>query len=1054
MKRDLLLLMLLIVAMLPTAAWAQSSTVSGRVVDEEAKAIIGATVIVVGTQRGTTTDLNGEFSLAAESDERLSFSYIGYVSEEVTVGARSTFEITLRSESQQLESIEVVSVGYGTVARRDLTGSVAKADMESIMKSNVTNFDQALTGRIAGVVVSSSDGELGQDASITIRGGNSLTQSNEPLYVVDGFPMEGSISSILGSADIESIDILKDASSTAIYGARGANGVVVITTKKGAEGKPRVNFNASFTVDRLANKVDLMDPYEFVKLQSEMFTESEMANSYFSPDSDGNARTLDSYKDVEGYDWQDEVYRQAFTQNYSVSLSGGTREGTRYNVGFSALDQEGVLINSEFQRYQGTLKLIQPITTNLEFTLNANYTHTLTEGVTPTTANSTSSQSGWLIYSIWGYRPISPDPDSSLLTDLTDFDVAGSNDYRFNPVLSAQNEIRETRVNYFNSNGALSYKIRPDLTLKSTGGYTINDRRREEFNGSMTYTGYAGSPSGKGINGLIYNYDRQTYLNENTISYKRRFGRSHNVDAVAGVSMQGESYKFDGVAATQLTTESLGVAGLYTGVSTIVTPLYEDWKMLSYFARFNYNWSYKYYLTLTMRADGSSKFPTDNRWGYFPSVGASWNFDRESWGKSLWWLSAGKLRGSWGQTGNNRTSTTYDYYSIMTTTPDNAASNDYVFNSTISPGYYVSQMSNDDLKWETTTQSDVGVDIGLFDNRIKVTLDYYIKDTRDLLLNATLPSSSGYTSSMMNIGRIQNRGWEFSIETLNISTTDFTWSSSFNIAFNQNEVKELANGQSTLLSTVTWDTDFNSQYPYITQVGQPTGMMYGYIYEGTYKYEDFTQSGGVYTLRDDVPYMNSYTQSTIQPGDPKYTDINGDGVINDSDLTIIGSGQPLHTGGFNNTFTYKSFDLNIFCTWSYGNDILNANRLAFEQGQDTNTNQLASYADRWTAENPTSDIPRVKANGMQVYSSRVVEDGSYLRLSNVSLGYTLSERRVKKLGMQNMRIYASLNNIYTLTSYSGPDPDVSTRNSVLTPGFDWSAYPRTMGCTVGINTTF
>ncbi len=1049
MKKHLFTLTLLIAVLLPSTLWAQTP-IKGVVSDSDKSPIIGATVFVKGTSRGATTDVNGSFTISAASNETLEFSYIGYQTQEVVVGSRTSLNIIMESDAQQMDAVEVVSIGYGTAAKRDLTGSVAKADMGEIMKSNVTNFDQALSGRIAGVVVKSADGELGQEASITIRGNNSLTQSNDPLYVVDGFPMEDSISGILGSADIESIDILKDASATAIYGARGANGVIVITTKKGAEGAPRINFNASYTVDNLANKVDLMDPYQFVELQSEMFTESEMSSSYFSDD-----RDLSYYKDVEGYDWQDEVYRQAFTQNYSLSLSGGTAGGTRYNVSLSALDQEGILINSEFQRYQAKVSLIQPITKKLDFNLSTNYTNTLTKGVTPTSSNSTSTASGWLIYSIWGYRPVSPSMDGSLLTDLTDFDVAGSNDYRFNPVLSAQNEVRNTKVNYLNTNAALTYKILPELTLKSSGGYTINDRRREEFNGTMTYTGYSGSPSGKGINGLIYNYDRRTYLNENTISYKKRFGKSHNVDAVAGVSIQGEQYKFDGVSATQLTTERLGLSGLYTGTAQIVTPVYEDWTMLSYFGRLNYNYKYKYYLTATMRADGSSKFPTANRWGYFPSVGASWNFDREDWAKGLWWMSTGKFRASWGQTGNNRTSTPYDYYAQLTTNPDTSSSNDYVFDGSITSGYYVSQMANETLKWETTTQTNFGVDLAFFEGRVKATVDWYEKDTKDLLLDATIPSSSGYTSAMMNIGRIRNEGWEFSFETLNVSTPNFSWRTTFNIAFNRNEVVELANGQSTLLSTVSWDTDYNSQYAYISQVGQPTGMMYGYIYEGTYKYDDFDVSAdGTYTLKDGVAYLSSFSKAAIQPGDPKYSDVNGDGTVSDSDRTIIGSGQPIHTGGFGNTFTYKGFDLNIFCTWSYGNDILNANRLIFESGLKTNTNQLASYADRWSADNPDSNTPRVKANGMQLYSSRVIEDGSYLRLSNISLGYTLPKELVKSWRMQDVRVYASLNNIYTLTSYSGADPEVSTRSSVLTPGFDWSAYPRTTGATMGVNITF
>ncbi|MFR9591728.1 MAG: TonB-dependent receptor [Rikenellaceae bacterium] len=1048
MKKNLLFIMTLLAVTLTVESFAQSK-ISGKVLGVDKQPIVGATVMVKGTFTGAATNLDGEYSIEATPEQTLVFTFIGYSKQEIVVGSQSDITVTMYEDSATLESVEVVAIGYGTASRRDLTGSVAKADMGEIMKSNVTAFDQALSGRVAGVVVRSGDGELGKESSITIRGNNSLTQSSEPLYVIDGFPMESSMSGLISADDIESIDILKDASATAIYGARGANGVIVITTKKGAEGRPKVAFNASFTIDKLANKIDLMNPYEFVELQSELFTESEMNSSYFS-----DGRTLEDYKDVEGYDWQDEVYRTAFTQNYSVSVSGGGKSGTRYNVALSALDQEGILLNSSFERYQGKINITQPIGKKVDVSLNANYTNSVTKGTSPTTSNNSSSGSGWLIYSVWGYRPISPDPDSSLLTDLTDFDAASSNDYRFNPVLSTQNEVRNTIVDYFNSNLALNYKITPSLTFRSSAGFTLYNRTREEFNGSMTYTGYAGSPSGKGVNGQVLYTDRRNYLNENTLTYNKRFGKSHNLNALVGLSIQSENYKYHGVGATQMTTESLGLAGLYTGDPTIITPVYQDWTMLSYFTRINYNYQYKYYLTMTMRADGSSKFPSHNRWGYFPSIGASWNFNREDWAKGSKWLSVGKLRASWGQTGNNRTSTPYDYYAQIVNSPGASDSFDYVFDSEIVPGYYVSQMANEDLKWETTTQTNFGIDLGLFDNRIKTTIDWYLKDTKDLLLSATLPSSSGYTEAMMNVGQIRNKGWEFSLETVNISKKDFKWTTSFNIAFNRNEIVKLTGGQNTLLSGVTWDYAFNSQYPYISQVGMPTGMMYGFIYEGTYKTSDFDGSTGSYSLKDGVPYLSSIAQENIQPGDPKYSDINGDGVIDDNDRTIIGSGQPLHTGGFGNTFTYKNFDLNIFFTWSYGNDILNANRLIFEQGLKSNTNQLASYADRWSESNPDSDIPRAGANGMELYSSRVVEDGSFLRLSNISLGYTIPERITQKAKMSSFRIYVTLNNIWTLTSYSGPDPEVSTQNSVLTPGFDWSAYPRTFGATIGANITF
>ena len=1028
-------------------AFAQN-TVVGRVVDTNNVPLIGVNVVVKGTTTGTTTGVDGNYSIKVAENQTLVFSYLGYTTVEEVVGKRTAINVKMNEEATQLGAVEIVNIGYGTTTRRDLTGSVAKADLGTMMKANVTSFDQALGGRIAGVVVTTSDGSLGAEANITIRGNNSLTQSNAPLYIIDGFPSEGSFATSINPADIESIDVLKDASATAIYGARGANGVIVINTKRGQEGKPTVNFSATFSMSQIANKVDLMDSYEFVRLQDELVSPTSMASSYYSYSEEyGRNLTLDDYRNIPGIDWQDELYRTAFQQNYNISLSGGNKEGLRYNVGFSALDQDGIIIRSNFQRYQGKANFTLPISKKLTLNANANYSHTATNGVNPTTAETTSSSSGWLMYSVWGYRPVAS-PGQDLLNTIIDESIDGTDDYRFNPVKTAKNEYRKTLVDYLNANVALTWKITPELTFKTTGGYVLNKRRREEFNGVETYTGYPGSPSGKGVNGAIYWTDQSSWSNENTLNYKHRFGRNHNVDLMAGLSFQGQDYTYDGVSATQITSEELGIAGIHTGSYQSVPSNYYDWRMMSMFLRANYNFRYKYYLTFSFRADGSSKFPSDNRWGYFPSVGASWNFNRENLFKNSDWLNNGKLRFSWGLTGNNRTQTPYDFYTQITVTPGSGNSFDYVFDGERAPGYYVSNMTNDRLKWETTEQWNVGIDLGFFEDRLKVTADWYDKVTHDLLLYALLPASSGYEQGMLNIGKIRNRGFELTLETVNVKTRQFQWSTSFNIAFNRNRILALVDNQNTLQTAVSWETHFNSQFPYISQVGKPTGMMYGFIYEGTYKPEDFDAAGN---LLNGVP---AYKGNKMQPGDMKYRDMNGDGKIDDYDRTIIGCGQPLHTGGFSNNFTWKNFDLNIFFSWSYGNDLINANRLIFESGWKSQTNQFASYANRWTPDNPTSDIPRAVATGSEEYSSRVIEDGSYLRLKNVSLGYTIPSRQLRKAGISSMRIYVSADNIWTLTNYSGPDPEVSTRNSVLTPGFDWSAYPRAYGFTAGVNISF
>ena len=1036
---------------------AQNTEVKGRVTDTAGEPLVAVTVYESGnTSNGTVTDIDGNYTISVPPTATLIFSCLGFEEVQEVVAKRNTINVTLAEEQLSIDAAEVVSIGYGTVSRRDLTGSVSKVDMGEIMKTPVTTFDQALTGRVAGVVVSTSDGALGAEANITIRGNNSLTQSSAPLYIIDGFPSESSMATSLNSADIESIDILKDASATAIYGARGANGVIVITTKQGVEGKPKINFSASWTGSTIANKIDLMDGYEFVDFQTDRINIYGGANSYLA-----DGYTLEDYKNAPYVDWQDMVYREALTQNYNISLSGGSKEmGNRYNISFSALDQDGIIVKSNFQRYQGKINFIQKIGKKVELNVLANYSRSVTNGVTPTDAQQSSSASGWLIYSLWGYRPVKPLSQGDILedfmNDIVDTEATDANDYRFNPAKTVQNEYRKTIVDYFNANASLSWTIIDDLVLKVSGGYTMNKRRREEFNGSQTYTGYAGSPSGKGINGAIYWTDQTTWLNENTLTWTKHIRRNHHLNLLAGVTFQGQNTDYKGIRAEQLSTEAIGLNGINTGQYQNVTPYEYQWTLMSGLFRLNYNYKYKYYLTASFRADGSSKFPADNRWGYFPSAGLSWNFNREEALKNSRWLKNGKLRLSWGLTGNNRTSTPYDYYAQITTVPGSPNSYDYVFKGETLPqyvpGFFPGNMANEDLRWETTEQYNVGLDLSFFENdRIRVTADWYLKNTYDLLLNATIPASTGYTTAMMNIGSMRNTGWEFSLETLNINHKNFQWNTTFNIAFNRNKVTGLTRDQYSLLSSVSWDTRFNSQYPYITQVGKPSGLMYGYIYEGTYKADEF--DGGL--LKPGIAYSASTGRTNTAPGDPKYRDINEDGVIDEHDRTVIGCGQPIHTGGFGNSFYFYGFDVNIFFSWSYGNDILNANRLIFENGNIASLNQLATYVDRFDAvDNPNSDIPRIRANDAFVYSSRVIEDGSFLKLRNVSVGYTLPRNVLRKMHFDTMRVYISADNVWTWTNYSGPDPEVSTRNSVLTPGFDWSAYPRAIGVTAGVSFTF
>lgn len=1062
MKINKFIIIVLVIILLPVSLWGQAGkvTVKGNVSDASGP-LPGATVYQDGKMsNGILTGPDGGYTIMVDPDATLIVSCLGYTEIKEKVSGRTNIDFMMKESYETLAASEVVSVGYGSVARRDLTGSVGKVNMDDISKSTPMNFDQALAGRVAGVVVSTSDGAVGSEANIIIRGNNSLTQSSAPLYVIDGFPTESSFASSISPADIESIDVLKDASASAIYGARGANGVIIITTKKGSQGKPTVNFSASWTGSKIANKVDLLNGYDYVRLDDEYYmNRSSSHTSYFTnyledgtPDS--RYYSLEDYASVPYVDWQDYVYRNALSQNYNISLSGGnSKTGTNYNVSFTALDQNGILVKSNFNRYSGSIKLSQKIGEKVKVDFSANYSQANTNGIQPSSSNSNSTVSTYFLYSVWGFRPLKPLRDGvvgdSFINQLVDEEVSNPNDFRFNPMANVKNSYRKIIRNYLNSNVALNWDIIKGLRLRITGGYNQARTRNESFNNSQTMTGHPASPLGKGPNGFIYNTDVTSWLNENTLNYDKIFGNDHNFQALVGFTAQGETTRFTGVEANHVQSELLGVEGLNTGEYQSVTPYKRDWLLLSGLARVNYNYAHKYYVTASLRADGSSKFPSGNCWGVFPSGSVAWSFSNEDWAQNSGWFNTGKIRASWGMTGNNRTQTPYDYYSRFVTRPG-YNSLDYVRDGKTVSGYFRENMENPFLGWETTAQTDIGLDLAFLHNRISLTADIYQKNTYDLLLQATMPASSGYESAMINVGSMRNRGIELSITAIPVQTKNFTWTSTLNFGMNNNTVTALANNQTTLISTIDWHTRYSSQTPYVTKVGMPTGLMYGYRYIGTYKYDEF--SNGT-LLKDGIPYFG--VRENIRPGDPKYEDVNGDGVINDSDRTVIGIGQPLHTGGWNNTFNFYGIDLSIFMNWSYGNDLLNANRLVFEYYDGTQLNQFGTMRNAWSLErNPDSDIPRSGASGMEFYSSRVVEDGSFLRIKTVTLGYTFPSKWLRKIKIQSLRVYLTAENLFTFTNYSGPDPEVSTRNSVLTPGFDWSAYPRARSLTGGVSFSF
>ena len=1052
--------MMLFVLFSVTVAMAQV-LVRGTVVDQTGESVIGASIQVKGTTQGTITDIDGKFSLGVPDKKSvIVVSFIGYATKELQVDTSKPMSIVLEEDTKVLD--EVVVVGYQEVRKKDLTGSVAKADMNELLNTPVGSFDQTLGGRIAGVNVSSSEGTPGGTMNIVIRGNNSLTQDNSPLYVIDGFPVEdAAIASTINPSDIESLDILKDASATAIYGARGANGVVIITTKKGKVGKAQITYDGSVTMHHVTRTIPMMDAYEFVKLQAETYPAS-IANSTggYLMEYQGKQWTLDDYRGIFQYDWQDEILRTALQHNHNIRLTGGT-EGVRYNASVSYYNQDGILLNSGYERFQARANTVIK-RDKLDISLTTNYSRSIQTGSTP----SETSYSGMnnLFYSVWGYRPVTYPNKSmeSLLNDVMDEAIDSSNDYRFNPIRSLKEEYRKYYINNLQLNGYVSYEFIKGLKLKVSGGYTYDARKNDQFNNSNTR--YGGPTSTDKVNAQIIRNERLTWLNENTLTYQTNIKKKHFFNSLVGITFQNSDYEYYSLKSTHIPNESLGMAGMADGTLSSSSSLKSSWSMMSYLARLNYNYKSKYYATASFRADGSSKFSKKHRYGYFPSGSLAWNFMEEEFMAPIKKVvGAGKLRVSWGLTGNNRIGE-YDYYALLQMLKEKQG--DYISNGSIPSGVYPfdNDMSsvgmvpvslpNEGLKWETTEQWNVGLDLSFFNERLNFTADVYRKTTHDLLLEASLPLVSGYYSATKNIGKVRNDGLELSLSTVNVQTKDFTWTSDFNIAFNKNEVLELAENQLSLTTAARFDQNYNSQPSYIAKVGLPMGMMYGYIYEGTYKYDDFVKSGNSYTLKDNVPYFSS--EANTQPGMPKYKDVNGDGIIDTNDRTIIGRGLPIHTGGFTNSFTYKGFDLSVFFQWSYGNDIMNANRLFFENaGGKKDLNQFASYANRWTPENPESDIPAAtKSASNNVISSRIIEDGSYLRLKTVTLGYTFPKALIAKAKLSNARVYVAAQNLWTWTSYSGYDPEVSVRNSALTPGLDFSSYPRAFTLSFGVNLGF
>lgn len=1021
-------------------------TVTGQVTSSDNQSSLqGVNITLKGSSTGVTTDAKGKYSIAVpQRNAVLIFSYIGFVQQQVAVNGRTVVNVALSPSDSKLN--EVVVIGYGTARKKDLTGAVGSVKMEDLQKAPVKSFEEALAGRLAGVTASADDGQPGASVNIVIRGNNSITQDNSPLYVIDGFPLENPDNNAINPAEIESIEVLKDASSTAIYGARGANGVIVITTKKGKIGKPVITYNGYIGFQQNNKKADLMSPYEFVKLQSEI--DSLNTDSTFL----ANGKTFEDYRNVKGIDIQDSIFQATPFRNHFVSLTGGTAD-TKYSVSGSALNQTGILTNSGYNRYQGRFRLDQRVNKNLNVGINTNYSNLKQYGTSPA-QDGNGFYYGNLLFSVWSFRPIAGNltqPEDVDEDDDTFLALQG-----FNPLKTARNALRRRLSDVLTTDAYAEYSFAKNFKLRVTGGLTKTKSRNETFNNTKTPTGSPLTKAGadNGVNGsLIYN-EITNWVNENTLTYSRQITKASLLNTVVGFTMSGTSASSYGASANHIPNEDLGISGIDEGTPVSITSTSSSYKLASYLGRVNYSLFSKYLFTASFRADGSSKFAPANRWSYFPSGAFAWRISDEEFMKPLRFVSNAKLRLSYGSTGNNRVS---DFAYLSRISLPSSVGYSYYNEPVVAA--VLSSLGNVNLKWETTNQTDIGLDLGFLNQRISLEADVYRKVTSNLLLDASLPGSMGFNTALKNIGKVQNQGLELTLNSVNVRNTAFSWFSNFNISFNRNKVLALADGETIRYTTAAWDTYTSGVPLYIAQIGHPIAMFWGYLWDGNYQYSDFDEtSPGVYKLKQDVVSYPASQGNPIQPGNIKYKDITGDGVVDAEDRTIIGNPNPDFTGGFSNDFTYKNFDLSVFFSFSYGNDVININRIIMEgQRVRKNMNYFATYANRWTPENQSNEYFRLNGGGPleYAYSSRVIEDGSYIKLKTVQLGYNFPQSLIRRIKLNNLRLYASAQNLFTWTKYSGFDPEVSKfGSSALRPAFDYSVYPHARTITFGLNVSF
>ena len=1058
-----------------TTAMSQNKTVTGHVTSDAGEPLLGVSVSVKGTKTATATDASGDYSISVPTrgNPILQFSFVGSKTQEIQVGTRSVVNVTLQNNASTLN--DVVVVGYGTVRRKDLTGSVSSVSAKDLKDIPINSSEEALAGRLAGVQVTGSEGSPDAQVQIRVRGGGSITQDNSPLYVVDGIIVDNALST-MSPQDIESIDVLKDASATAIYGARGANGVVIITTKGGHKGKSTISYNGLVGVQKVPHELSVMNPYEFVLYQYERSRGSTQNEQNFL-DTYGTWNDLSLYKQAPFVDWQNQVFgRQAFMQTHNVSISGGS-EKTQFNLSLTYNKNEAVMLNSDYDRKLVNFKLNHEVSKNFKVGFNVRFDNQVINGAG--TSNPGSSGLNFLRQAVRYIPYLSPGQEVANYDPELINETSGNGLYIVNPLLLINSQYKKQYQTLAGLSGFADYTLTRFLSFRTTVGFDYHDYRTNSYDDSLSSNSISNG-SGMPI-ATVQQSNRQTFDNSNVFTFtNRKFDGDFNVnntfDFIAGqetYEVRNESnqiiQRFFPLGTTaEKALGNLNLASPPAGIAEPAPTSNEDVQRISsFFGRLNYGYKDKYLASLSMRADGSSVFAPGRQWGYFPAASFAWKMSEEKFMHGVEpFLSNVKLRLNYGEAGNNR------IQSFLYLTQFNTDQNYYGLQNQLVTAFGSASLSNAFLKWESNVTRNVGLDFSLLNNHVQFSLDYYRNKTKDLLVSVPVPTTSGYVNQIQNVGATANNGFEAQVSASVIQKRNFSWNASFNISFNQNKVLSLGQ-QTSFLQSSGW-AGSNNPADYIIKVGAPVGSMYGLVNDGYYTVDDFDYNSATqtYTLKPGVANDISVTGLTPQPGIIKYKDLNGDSIVNSTDERIIGNANPKFFGGLNQQFAYKNFDLSIFINFQYGNDIFNDNKLEFGSGYTPNANLLSIENNRWKTIDANGNVvtdPKALAElnknatlwrpittGSAFYpQSWAVEDGSFIRINNITFGYSLPSSLIKKMNMQRFRAYVTVNNLAVITNYSGYDPEVNTRRSTpMTQGVDFSAYPRSTSYIFGLNVTF